>query len=74
MNKFLTILISVAVSGFLALNFYLLFNEKSSILKSHYVHQYESVLENDYREELAKATLVAPLETYTVYVDEKFWC
>lgn len=71
MNKFVTILISVAVSGFLALNLYLLFNEKSNISKSHYVQQYERVSENDYREELAKATLVAPLETYTVYVEEE---
>lgn len=71
MNKFFNIAIAVAVSAFLATNFYLLFSEKSVIPKSLYVQEYERMTAKDYREKLPKETFVAPLETYTMYVGEE---
>lgn len=71
MNKFLNISIALMISSFLALNFYLLFGEKSVIPKSLYVNQYEHMTAKDYRIELEKEALVAPLEVYTVYLDDE---
>lgn len=68
MNKVTNIAIAVAISAFLAVNFYLLFSDKSVITKSVYVERYERMTSSDHREELAKEGFVAPEETYTVYV------
>jgi len=67
-NKVTNIAIAVAMSAFLAVNFYLLFSDKSVITKSVYVERYERMTSSDHREELAKEGFVAPEETYTVYV------
>ena len=71
MNRFSNIAVAIAVSCFLATNFYLLFSEKSVIPKSLHVHEYERMTAKDYSEKLSKKTLVAPLEKYTVYVKEE---
>lgn len=68
MNKVTNIAVAVAISAFLAMNFYLLFSDKSVITKSVYVERYERMTSSDHREELAKEGFVAPEETYTVYV------
>jgi len=67
-NKVTNIAITVAISAFLALNFYLLFSDKSIITKSVYVDRYERMTSGDHREELEKEGFIAPVETYTVYV------
>lgn len=71
MSRFRNIAIAIAVSCFLATNFYLLFSEKTVIPKSLHVHEYERMKAEDYSKKLSKKTLVAPLETYTVYVNEE---
>ncbi len=68
MNKVTNIAVAVAISAFLAVNFYLLFSDKSIITKSVYVERYERMTSSDHREELAKEGFFAPEETYTVYV------
>lgn len=68
MNKVTNIAVAVSISAFLAVNFYLLFSDKSVIAKSVYVESYERMTSSDHREELAKEGFVAPEETYTVYV------
>ncbi|KAA0955622.1 efflux RND transporter periplasmic adaptor subunit [Sporosarcina sp. ANT_H38] len=68
MNKVKNIAVTIAISAFLAVNFYLLFSDKSVITKSVYVERYERMTNGDHREELAKEGFVAPLETYNVYV------
>jgi len=67
-NKVANIAVAGAISAFLAVNFYLLFSDKSVITKSVYVEHYERMTSSDHREELAKEGFVAPDETYTVYV------
>ena len=71
MNRFLNIAIAIAVSSFIATNFYLLFSEKSVISKSLYVGEYEPMIAKDYQEKMPKQTLVAPLEAYTVYIEDE---
>ncbi|MDS9472248.1 efflux RND transporter periplasmic adaptor subunit [Sporosarcina pasteurii] len=71
MIKFRNIAIALAVSAFLATNFYLLYSEKSVIPKLLYVKEYERMTTKDYEEKLFKETLVAPLETHTVYVNDE---
>ncbi len=71
MNKYFNIAVSIAVSAFLATNFYLLFSDKSIITKSVYVNEYERLPAKDYQENLTKQAFVAPLETYTVYLEEE---
>ena len=68
MNKVTNIAVAVAISAFLAVNFYLLYSDKSVISKSIYVERYERMTTSNHREELAKEGFVAPEETYTVYV------
>ena len=68
MNKVTNITVAIAISAFLAVNFYLLFSDKSVITKSVYVEHYERISSSDHRKELAKEGFVAPVETYTVYV------
>ena len=68
MNKVTNIAVTVAISAFLAVNFYLLFSDKSIITKSVYVDRYERMTSGDHREELQKEGFIAPEETYTVYV------
>jgi len=67
-NKVTNIAITVAISAFLALNFYLLFSDKSIITKSVYVDRYERMTSGNHSEELDKEAFIAPVETYTVYV------
>lgn len=64
----MNIAVAVAISTFLAVNFYLLFSDKSVITKSVYVERYERMTSSDYREKLTKEGFIAPEETYTVYV------
>ncbi|MGE6487363.1 efflux RND transporter periplasmic adaptor subunit [Paenisporosarcina sp. NPDC076898] len=71
MNKWLTIGISVAVSAFLGANAILLFSDKSVISKDVYVHDYERLAAGDFEESLPKESLVAPLDTTTVYVESE---
>ncbi|MCZ2258678.1 efflux RND transporter periplasmic adaptor subunit [Sporosarcina sp. G11-34] len=67
MNKYMNISIAFVVSSFLAINFYLLFGEKSVIPKSVYVKTFERMTLGDFREEMSKEALISPEETYTVY-------
>ena len=71
MNRFFNIAIAIAVSSFIATNFYLLFSDKSVISKSLYVGEYEPMIAKDYQEKMPKQTLVAPLEAYTVYIEDE---
>ncbi|MEK5067191.1 efflux RND transporter periplasmic adaptor subunit [Sporosarcina sp. FSL K6-1508] len=68
MNKVMNIAVAIAISTFLAVNFYLLFSDKSVITKSVYVERYERMTSSDQQQELAKEGLIAPEETYTIYV------
>jgi HlyD family secretion protein len=68
MNKVTNIAVTIAISAFIAMNFYLLYSDKSVITKSVYVERYERMTSSDHREELAKEGFIAPEETYTVYV------
>lgn len=68
MSKLSNIAIAIAVSAFLATNFYLLFSEKSVIAKSVYVKEYERMTVDDFSEEVAKEALVVPADTHTIYV------
>lgn len=70
MNKYLSIVAAIAISSFLATNFYLLFSDKSVIPKSVYVNDYERMTMNDYSEKMAKEALVSPVDLYTVYVSQ----
>jgi len=63
----MNISIAFVVSSFLAINFYLLFSEKSVISKSAYVKTFERMTVGDFREEMSKEALISPEETYTVY-------
>lgn len=65
----MNIAVAIAISTFLAVNFYLLFSDKSVITKSVHIERYERMTSSDQRKELAKEGFVAPKETYTVYVD-----
>ena len=67
MNRYINISIAFVVSSFLAINFYLLFSEKSIIPKSVYVSKHERMTVDDYREEMSKEALISPAETHTVY-------
>ena len=67
MNKFGNIAIAIVISSFLAVNFYLLFGEKSVISKSVYVSEYERMTLGDFNEEMKKEALVSPKEIFTVY-------
>lgn len=71
MNKWLTIGISIAVSTFIAANAILLFSEKSVISKDVYVNEYERLATGDFVQSLPKESLVAPLDTTTVYVESE---
>ncbi|MGB3261056.1 efflux RND transporter periplasmic adaptor subunit [Paenisporosarcina sp.] len=71
MNKWITIGISVAVSAFLGANAILLFSDKSVISKDVYVHDYERLATGNFEESLPKESLVAPLDTTTVYVESE---
>lgn len=68
MNKRMNIAAAIAISSFLAMNFYLLFSDKSVIPKSMYVDRYERLAAQHVQQEIGKEGLVAPVETYTVYV------
>lgn len=68
MNKRLNIAVAVVISSFLAMNFYLLFSDKSVIPKSVYIDRFEQMAEHHVEQEVGKEGLVAPFETYTVYV------
>ena len=68
MSKRINIAVAIAISSLLAVNFYLLFSDKSVIMKSVYVEQYERMTSSNYSVELSKEALVAPMDTYTVYV------
>ncbi|AOV08806.1 hypothetical protein [Sporosarcina ureilytica] len=70
-KKLFNIAIAIAVTAFLATNFYLLYSEKSIIPKLLYVNEYERMTTKDFDEKLFKETLVAPLETHTVYVKDE---
>lgn len=63
--------IAIAMTAFIALNWYLLFSDKSTIQKTVYVDQYEIMSPRNYTEKMAKEALIAPLETHTIYVDEE---
>ena len=67
MNKYVNISIAFVVSSFLAINFYLLFSEKSIIPKSVYVNDYERMTIDDFSKEMSKEALISPAETHTVY-------
>lgn len=69
MSKMKNIAVAIAISSFLAANFYLLFSDKSIITKSVYVDGFERMTSSDYQEKLAKEGFIAPTETYTVYVN-----
>lgn len=68
MNKKMNIAVAIAISSFLAMNFYLLFSDKSVIPKSVYIDRYEQMATHHVQQEIGKEGLVAPFETYTVYV------
>lgn len=67
MSKYMNISIAFVVSSFLAINFYLVFSEKSVIPKSVYVNEYERMTIDDFSEKMSKEALISPAETYTVY-------
>ena len=67
MNKYVNISIAFVVSSFLAINFFLLFNEDSVIPKSVYVNEYERLRIDDFSKEMSKEALIAPMESHTVY-------
>ena len=67
MNKYLNISIAFVVSSFLAINFYLLFSEKSIIQKTVYVSKHERMTIDNFRDEMTKEALISPAETHTVY-------
>ncbi|MFC5589138.1 efflux RND transporter periplasmic adaptor subunit [Sporosarcina soli] len=68
MNKRMNIAVAIAISSFIAMNFYLLFSDKSVIPKSVYIDRYEQMGAHHVQQEIGKEGLVAPFETYTVYV------
>ncbi|MFD1929340.1 efflux RND transporter periplasmic adaptor subunit [Sporosarcina siberiensis] len=68
MNKYVNITMSIAISAFLAVNLYLIFGDKSVIQKSVSVDEFERMSTDDFRVDLVKEALVAPLQTQTVYV------
>lgn len=69
MSKVKNIAISIAISSFLAANFYLLFSDKSILKKSVYVDGFERMTSSNFQEKLAKEGFIAPTETYTIYVN-----
>lgn len=71
MNKWGAIGLAIAISTFVGANAILLFSDKSVIPKNFYVHEYERVVAGDFEEDLPKESLVAPLQTTTVYVKSK---
>lgn len=71
MNKLLKAGMAIVTIAFLAINIYLLYSEKSEMPKIQYVRDYERMTANDFEEKLFKETLVAPLETHTVYVRDE---
>lgn len=68
MNKWTAIGLAIAVSCFIGGNAVLLFSDKSIIPKTVYVDEYERLTTGDFEEGLPKESLVAPLETSTVYL------
>ncbi len=68
MNKVMSIVVGIAISAFLMGNLYLLFSDKSVITKSVYVDSYERMTSSDYHKKITKEGLVAPVETYSIYV------
>lgn len=71
MNKWVTIGLSIIISTFIGANAILLFSDKSIILKTVYVHEYERVANGSYEEQLPKEAIVAPTEIFTVYAREE---
>ena len=71
MNKWMNIGVALFISLFVALNCYLLFDEKSTISKSVYVSSYERMTAGSFQKELAKEALLAPTEKVTLYVGKE---
>ena len=71
MSKKTNIAVAIVISSFLAMNLYLLFSDKSVIPKSVHIDRYDRMTANDYQQELAKESLIAPQEVYTVYVGDE---
>ncbi|MFC4410636.1 hypothetical protein ACFOZY_09450 [Chungangia koreensis] len=68
MSKLGNIAVAILITCFIAANAILLFSEKSVITKTVYVDDYERLTAGNYTEELPKEGLVAPLNSYFVYV------
>jgi len=69
MNKWITIGIAIIVSSIIAANSILLFTEKSQVVRTYYVSEYDRVNENTYTKELEKESVVVPENVSTVTLD-----
>ncbi|PIC67958.1 hypothetical protein CSV78_03975 [Sporosarcina sp. P16a] len=64
------IIVTVLVTAFLALNMFLVFDEKSVIPKAQYVGEYERLSADDYKKELDKEGFISPKDLHTIYLKD----
>ncbi|PIC90871.1 hypothetical protein CSV71_02095 [Sporosarcina sp. P21c] len=64
------IIVTVLVTAFLALNMFLVFDEKSIIPKAQYVGEYERLSADDYKKELDKEGFISPKDLHTIYLKD----